>query len=195
MDWLFMLLVLPVVGPVALLTAAAILLDDGRPLFFVQPRMGRGGRTFLIRKFRTMRDGKVTRVGRFLRAVGFDELPQFVNIARGEMSVVGPRPLTRQDAERLDWLGSAAQERWSVAPGLTGPAQLNVGHGAERSLMLDLRYARHVSLSLDLELIALSLLRNLIGKKAVQRLSLKRLLRLSAESPAPAERERMADHE
>src|SRR5476649_1328362 len=83
-------------APVLALAATAILADDGRPILFRQPRLGRGRRLFTILKLRSMRDGRVTRVGRLLRATGLDELPQFVNILRGDMSAVGPRPLTEE---------------------------------------------------------------------------------------------------
>jgi lipopolysaccharide/colanic/teichoic acid biosynthesis glycosyltransferase len=81
-------------APVMVAVAVAIRLDDGSPVLFRQPRLGLRRRPFDILKFRSMRDGRVTRVGRILRATGLDELPQFVNILRGELSAVGPRPLT-----------------------------------------------------------------------------------------------------
>ena len=104
--------------------AGAILIDDGRPVLFRQARLGRGRRTFEIVKFRSMRDGRVTRVGRLLRATGLDELPQFVNILRGDLSAVGPRPITEEDARRFGWTGPSAAARWRVKPGLTGLGQL-----------------------------------------------------------------------
>ena len=97
--------------------AAAILLDDGRPVLFRQERLGHRRRPFHILKFRSMRDGRVTRVGRVLRATGLDELPQFVNILRGDMSAVGPRPLTADDVARLGWSGPR-----STSAGRAGPA-------------------------------------------------------------------------
>src|SRR6186713_1995399 len=83
--------------------AGAILLEDGWPVLFRQERLGRDRLPFAILKFRSMRDGRITRVGRLLRATGLDELPQFVNILRGDMSAVGPRPLTAADVTRLGW--------------------------------------------------------------------------------------------
>src|SRR6185503_7239234 len=88
---------LAVFAPVMAAIALAILLDDGRPILFRQVRVGRRRQPFEILKFRSMRDGRVTRAGRVLRATGLDEIVQFVNILRGEMSAVGPRPLTQED--------------------------------------------------------------------------------------------------
>jgi lipopolysaccharide/colanic/teichoic acid biosynthesis glycosyltransferase len=116
-------------APVMAATALAILLEDGRPVLFRQQRLGRRRRPFTILKFRSMREGRVTRVGRILRATSLDELPQFVNILRGELSAVGPRPLTSADTERFGWIDAAHDFRWSVPPGLTGLAQI-VAHGA-----------------------------------------------------------------
>src|SRR6187399_530374 len=107
---------LAVFAPVMALVTAAIAADDGLPIFFVQERVGFKRRPFRIVKFRTMRDGRVTRVGQLLRATGLDEVPQFVNILRGEMSAVGPRPLTAADVQRLGWGASRYDFRWRVAP-------------------------------------------------------------------------------
>ena len=113
-----------VFAPVIALAAAAVFVDDGRPLFFRQKRLGYRRRPFSIIKIRTMRDGHVTRVGAVLRATGLDEVPQFINILSGEMSAVGPRPLTEGDVQRLGWIGTAYDFRWQVKPGLTGLAQI-----------------------------------------------------------------------
>jgi lipopolysaccharide/colanic/teichoic acid biosynthesis glycosyltransferase len=110
---------LVVFAPAMAVIAMAILLDDGAPLLFTQPRLGYRRRPFSILKFRSMRDGRVTRVGRILRATGLDEVPQFINILRGDMSGVGPRPLTPADVDRLGWTGAEVEFRWQVKPGLT----------------------------------------------------------------------------
>ena len=156
-------------GPVMVSVAAAILLDDGRPVLFRQPRLGRGRRTFEIVKFRSMRDGRVTRVGRVLRATGLDELPQFLNILRGDLSAVGPRPVTEEDARRFGWLGPSAARRWRVKPGLTGLGQL-AGRSPRESLHLDRCYARHRSFAFDCRLIAMSFVVNVLGKSRARRL-------------------------
>lgn len=89
--------------PVALGIAVAIWLEDGGPPFYRQRRVGRQRRPFTVLKLRSMRGAEVTRMGRWLRRTGLDELPQFMNVWRGDMSVVGPRPLTEPDIKRLRW--------------------------------------------------------------------------------------------
>ena len=113
-----------VFAPVMAVAATAVLIDDGRPVLFRQQRLGYRRRPFSIIKIRTMRDGRITRVGKVLRATGLDEIPQFINILSGEMSAVGPRPLTEGDVRRLGWTGIAFDFRWEKKPGLTGLAQI-----------------------------------------------------------------------
>jgi lipopolysaccharide/colanic/teichoic acid biosynthesis glycosyltransferase len=156
-------------SPVIVAVAAAILADDGRPVLFAQARLGRGRRPFTILKFRSMRDGRVTRVGRLLRATGLDELPQFLNILRGDMSAVGPRPLTADDVARLGWTAPRHDFRWRVAPGLTGLAQLAGPPSPAGALVLDRWYVGRRTLRLDVRLIALSFAVNALGKTRVQR--------------------------
>jgi lipopolysaccharide/colanic/teichoic acid biosynthesis glycosyltransferase len=150
--------------------AAAILVLDGRPILFHQTRLGRGRRAFTILKFRSMRDGQVTAVGRPLRATGLDELPQLVNVLRGDMSAVGPRPLTPSDIERLGWTAPECDARWNVPPGLTGLAQVAGTRSARHALRLDRAYIARRSAGLDARLIAWSVAINLLGKQRVRRL-------------------------
>ena len=158
-----------VFAPVMALITLAILLDDGRPVLFRQERLGYRRRPFHMLKFRSMRDGKVTRVGGLLRASGLDELPQFVNILRGEMSAVGPRPLTNADVMRLGWGDGAFDFRWSCKPGLTGVAQLVGAQGDRRSLDLDRIHTRAWKPILDCQLILWSFAVNAFGKARVSR--------------------------
>jgi lipopolysaccharide/colanic/teichoic acid biosynthesis glycosyltransferase len=158
-----------VFAPVLTVVVLAVLLDDGRPVLFRQPRLGYRRRIFSILKVRTMRDGGTTRVGRVLRATGLDELPQFVNILRGEMSAVGPRPLTEDDVRRFGWTAAEFDFRWTVKPGLTGLAQIVGARVREEVLELDRSYAAAWSPLLDCQLIALSFAVNLFGKTRVQR--------------------------
>ena len=155
--------------PIAIVVAAAIWIDDGRPLFFRQWRLGRGRRPFRLLKFRTMRDGAVTRVGAWLRRTGLDELPQFANVALGDMSFVGPRPLTPDDVHRLGWCGPHHDFRWRVPPGITGRAQVRAGAGARASLAWDRLYVRRQNAGLDAMLVAIAFAMNLFGKAWVKR--------------------------
>jgi undecaprenyl phosphate N,N'-diacetylbacillosamine 1-phosphate transferase len=150
--------------------AAAILLVDGRPVLFRQRRLGRGRRPFTILKFRTMRKSDVTAIGRVLRSTGLDELPQLVNVLRGDLSAVGPRPLMEADVRRLGWTTPACDFRWSVPPGLTGLAQVVGTRSARHALRLDRCYIARQSLRLDVRLIAWSFAINVLGKTRVQRL-------------------------
>jgi lipopolysaccharide/colanic/teichoic acid biosynthesis glycosyltransferase len=149
------------------LALVAVWIDDGRPLLFRQPRLGRRRRPFSILKIRTMRRGRITRVGRLLRATGLDEVPQLLNILRGEMSAVGPRPLTGDDVQRLGWSGREFDFRFEVEPGLTGLAQL-AGAPPDEALELDRTYAAGWNPLLDCRLIALSFAVNVLGKARVQ---------------------------
>jgi lipopolysaccharide/colanic/teichoic acid biosynthesis glycosyltransferase len=159
---------LAIFAPIMAVVAVAILVDDGRPVLFRQARVGYRRRPFQILKFRSMRDGRVTRVGRLLRATGLDEVPQFINILRGEMSAVGPRPLTAADIARLGWDAPGFNFRWTVRPGLTGLAQLLGAYVEGDALALDRIHATAWSLSLDCRCIAWSFAVNVFGKKRVR---------------------------
>ena len=160
-----------VFAPVMAIVIPAVLLDDGGPVLFRQPRLGLRRRPFSILKIRTMRDGRVTRVGRILRATGLDEIPQFINILSGEMSAVGPRPLTESDIDRFEWRGEEFDFRWEMRPGLTGLAQIVGPESRQDALELDRRYTRQWDPLLDCQLIALSFAVNVLGKARVRKLA------------------------
>jgi lipopolysaccharide/colanic/teichoic acid biosynthesis glycosyltransferase len=156
-------------APVVVGVTIAIWLEDNGSPLFSQSRVGRERHPFTILQFRSMRAQQVTRVGQWLRRTGIDQLPQFVNVCRGDMSVVGPRPLTEQDVERLGWTGPHHDWRFAAKPGITGLSQLLAGRGSRSSERLDRVYLRRQSLSLDLQLIALSFAVNVLGKRKVRR--------------------------
>jgi lipopolysaccharide/colanic/teichoic acid biosynthesis glycosyltransferase len=156
-------------APLAAGIALAIWLEDGGSPLFLQTRVGHRRRPFTIFKFRTMRDQEVTRVGRWLRRTGLDELPQFINICRGEMSVIGPRPLTADDVRRLGWADRNHEWRFAARPGVTGLSQLLAGRSARYTRRLERLYLRRQCFSFDLRLIALSFAVSLVGKRAVRR--------------------------
>ena len=150
---------LPVIGVLAVLTFLA----QGPPIFFRQVRVGLGGSSFTLMKFRTMNDqrnssgellpddDRTTSIGQFLRRFRLDELPSFLAVVGGEMSLVGPRPLPPAVLETIP--GSA--ERHRVKPGFTGLAQVsgNTRLTNEEKIALDLHYARHWSLSKDIAIL------------------------------------------
>ena len=174
LDVIFACVFLFLLFPVFLITALLIRLKLGAPVIFSQPRGGFGGREFMILKFRTMTDkrdseGKLlpdserlTRFGRFLRRTSIDELPQLVNILRGEMSFVGPRP---QLAEFLPHYTDKENLRHTVRPGLTGLAQVKGRNSLpwKKRFELDAEYAERVSFFLDLKIVFLTLF-TLFGK-------------------------------
>jgi lipopolysaccharide/colanic/teichoic acid biosynthesis glycosyltransferase len=151
-------------APVLAATAALVWADVGRPLLFRQDRVGLGGRVFELIKFRTMKhavdaDGRplpdaerLTRIGRALRASSLDELPQLINVLRGDMSLVGPRPLL---VEYLSRYSPEQARRHEVVPGITGLAQI-AGRNAlswPEKFALDVHYVDHQSLALDLTIL------------------------------------------
>ena len=150
------------------LVAVAIAADMGRPVLFRQHRPGLHGRPFTLLKFRTMRnaadgegrplaDGeRLTRLGRFLRSTSLDELPTLWNVLRGDMSLVGPRPLLM---EYLPLYNEEQRRRHEVRPGITGLAQAR-GRNAlswQEKFALDIEYVENQSLALDLKILALTL--------------------------------------
>src|SRR5437762_75475 len=118
--------VLVLTAPLLAVVAALIWIESGGPVLFRQPRMGRGGRPFVISKLRTMDShGRVTRVGRLLRPTGIDELPQLWHVLKGQMSVVGPRPEVLDRVPRWDRELPDYWARHLMRPGITGWAQVN----------------------------------------------------------------------
>lgn len=158
-----LILLSPLLGAMAL----AVRLGLGRPVLFRHVRPGRGGRPFTLLKFRTMTDARdpqgnllpdadrLTSFGRLLRSFSLDDLPNLINVLRGEMSVVGPRPLLMQYLERYT---PEQARRHAVLPGMTGWAQVN-GRNAltwEDKFRLDVWYVDHWSLRLDVKILAIT---------------------------------------
>ncbi len=162
-------LILLLAAPVLVLTAILIKRESPGPVFFVQERVGKDGRPFKMFKFRTMHqhlsgdapaprssdDPRITRIGRWLRRSSLDELPQFLNVIRGDMSVVGPRPEMQFIVARY---GALERERLRVKPGVTGLWQISYARQAaiHENLDYDLYYIEHQSLLLDLVIVALT---------------------------------------
>ncbi len=176
-DFFFSFTIILLVSPVFLIIAVAITLEGGGSIFFIQERVGLNGCRFYIFKFRTMvanaealkvsllgqneqtgpvfkisNDPRVTRVGRFLRKTSFDELPQFFNVLRGDMSVVGPRPPIPSEVEQYEqW----QKRRLTVKPGITCTWQVSGRNNIafEEWMKLDLEYIDNWSLSRDAVLV------------------------------------------
>lgn len=161
-------LLLLFLSPLLAVVAALVRLADGGPVLFRQERLGRGKVPFEILKIRTMDAGRVSPLGGVLRRTGLDELPQLVNIARGDMRFIGPRPLTTYDVQRLGWHGAQHATRWAVRPGLTGYAQFAPVCDKDLSWALDDLYARERSLGLDLKITVASGAALLLGKQRVK---------------------------
>ncbi len=183
-DLVFSALVLLLTWPLLLIVALAIRLDSPGPAIFRQPRVGHHMRPFTIYKFRTMIDGaetmtdeelraaskrpgdpRITRVGAFLRRTSLDELPQFINVLRGEMSVIGPRPELVSLAAEYEWW---QRKRFEVPQGITGWWQVNgrSDRPMQEHIEDDLYYVRNYSLRLDLQILFRTVAAVLTGRGA-----------------------------
>jgi exopolysaccharide biosynthesis polyprenyl glycosylphosphotransferase len=190
LDLVLASLALIICAPLFAVVAASLLLTDGRPIFFAQTRVGAGEKLFKMLKFRSMvrgaealrpevvaleqlsepvyklpRDPRVTRLGRFLRKTSIDELPQLLNVIKGEMSLVGPRP---EEAAVVDLYEEAHRFRLAIKPGLTGPMQV-YGRGEltfPERLAVEREYIENLSLGRDLRLLAMTIIPVLSGRGA-----------------------------
>ena len=170
MDILFSLTGLLVLGVPMLIVALLIKLDSPGPVLFKQERLGLGGKVFQIWKFRSMRlnaehtgsgvysgkgDPRVTKIGRILRATSVDELPQFVNILRGDMSFIGPRPPLTYHPWPVDQYTPEQFRMFDIRPGITGWAQIHGRKCVEwhERIRMNVWYVDHVSLILDVKIL------------------------------------------
>jgi Undecaprenyl-phosphate glucose phosphotransferase len=187
-DRLFAALALVSLSPLLLAIAIAIKLSSRGPVIFKQKRKGADGRVFTIYKFRSMRihiekpgcvsqatrhDPRVTRVGAFLRRASLDELPQFFNVLRGDMSVVGPRPHALEHDDLYQKVVAGYIQRYRKKPGITGWAQINGFRGEtdriekmERRVEHDLYYLGNWSFALDMRIIAATIVKGLVHNNA-----------------------------
>ena len=172
-DIIAAVIILICISPIMLLVGLCILLTDGKPVFFRQTRIGLRGSKFKLLKFRSMivnaevvggystsdNDPRITAIGRFIRRTSLDELPQLINVLKGEMSLVGPRPDVEKQIEQYepnDWA-----LRISVRPGITGLAQARLRSSATpgQRLALDLEYASRHSVFRDISIIIETVIR------------------------------------
>ena len=176
------IVLLIVLSPVLLLAALAVKLTSRGPLLFTQERSGRNGNRFRIIKFRTMRGGRtpdpkelvpldhpeITRVGRILRRFKIDELPQLLNVLRGQMSLVGPRPTLPDQVEAYD---DFRKQRLLVRPGITGLAQVNGDTSVpwDERILFDIAYVRGCSFVMDLGIVFRTITALFVGEKRLTR--------------------------
>ena len=178
LDFVFSSLGMLLLGVILPFIALAIYIDSPGPIFYTQPRVGKGGRLFKIYKLRTMipdaekgtavwaqkKDKRVTRVGRILRKLHIDEFPQFLNVFNGDMSVVGPRPERPEFVDRLEEEIPFYRVRHAVKPGMAGWGLVRQGYAATKGdqlvkLQYDLYYIKHQSTWLDIVVLTRSVLR------------------------------------
>jgi len=169
LDIILSLIGIIIISPIFLIVAIAIKIDSKGPVIFKQKRLGKNGKEFEIYKFRSMvvgaekigtgvyskkGDSRVTRVGNFIRMTSIDELPQLVNILKGEMSFIGPRPVLTYHPWKLEEYTEEQLARFEVNPGVTGWAQI---HGRkdvpwDKRIQLDVYYVQNISFLLDLKI-------------------------------------------
>ena len=214
LDCTLILLALPLLVPLMLVIAFIIRRNSRGPILFQQPRVGYHGRVFMCLKFRTMHcgaetvshqghlkelinsnapmtkldasgDSRIIPLGKILRASGLDELPQLMNVLRGEMSLVGPRPCVAYEAEKLlPW----QRERFNAAPGLTGLWQVSGKNRTTftRMMELDIEYTRRKNLGLDLKIIFMTIPALLVQMWDMRQAKKARNCGVTAEAVLPA---------
>lgn len=170
MDTLLSVLALVILSPLLCITALAVKLTSPGPVLFKQQRLGLRGKEFSIYKFRSMTDGaehtgsgvysekgdpRVTKVGRLIRATSIDELPQLINIIKGDMAIVGPRPPLTYHPWPVEEYTEEQFHMFDVRPGITGWAQVHGRKSVEwhQRIKMNVWYTRHVSLALDLKIL------------------------------------------
>lgn len=170
LDIMFSFIGIVVASPVLAIVALAVKLDSKGPVIFKQERLGKDGKVFLIYKFRSMcvgaekmgsgqysfkGDSRITRVGKIIRATSLDELPQFFNIIKGDMSFIGPRPTLTYHPWRLEEYTDFQRRRFEVRPGITGLAQVNGRKKIDwvERIKYDVEYVDNMSLALDCKIL------------------------------------------
>lgn len=169
LDWTLALLFSLVLFPLLMIVALLIKIDSPGPVFFLQKRLGKEGKVFTLFKFRSMvidslpaagskilfeNDPRITRVGRFIRKTSIDEVPQLINVLKGEMSFIGPRPPTTHYPKKYSEYNSFELERFSVKPGISGLAQIRCReiHDWNINIPIDVEYVRNFSFTNDMKL-------------------------------------------
>ena len=171
LDFICSLLGLIILSPLLLILAILVKIDSKGPIFFKQERLGKNGKVFKIIKFRTMvvnaehigeglrvsseNDNRITKIGKILRKTSLDELPQLINVLKGDMSLVGPRPPVTYHPYKYEEYSEEQKKRFNVRPGITGLAQVKYRNSAtwEERIKVDIIYVKNISFLEDFKII------------------------------------------
>lgn len=167
-DIVFALIGTIIFSPIWAIMAVAIWFNDRGSILFKQERLGEDFKPFGIYKFRTMKEEKITKPGQWIRKTGLDESLQFINVLKGEMSLIGPRPITQADREKLNWNKPRHDWRWRAKPGITGFAQIYEPLANNKSLAKDRWDIRNSSYFKRAIWLFLTILMNVFGKQKIR---------------------------
>ena len=184
LDLILSLLALIILMPLMIIIAILIKIDSKGPVFFLQERLGKDGKVFKIIKFRTMvvnaenigdglkvkseNDNRITKVGKILRKTSLDELPQFVNVLKGDMSIIGPRPPVTYHPHKYEEYTEEQKNRFNLRPGITGLAQVKVRNSVswDERIKIDLLYVEKVTFFSDIKIVILTFI-SVFNKKGI----------------------------
>lgn len=171
LDFVLSLIGLIVLSPIMLIIIVAIKIDSKGPAFFLQERLGKDGKVFKIIKFRTMvvnaehigkglkveneNDNRITKVGKILRKTSLDEIPQLINVIKGDMALIGPRPPVTYHPHKYEDYPEEQKRRFLIRPGITGLAQMRVRNSAtwDERIEIDIEYLNNISFIGDIKII------------------------------------------
>lgn len=171
LDFTLSLLALIVLSPIMLILAICIKIDSKGPIFFLQERLGKNGKVFKIIKFRTMivnaehigdglsvkteNDNRITKIGKILRKTSLDELPQLINVVKGDMALIGPRPPVTYHPHKFEDYPEHQKPRFNVRPGITGLAQARVRNNAtwDERIEIDIEYINKITFWGDIKIV------------------------------------------
>lgn len=182
LDVFFSIMLLIFLFPLFVIISVLIFIDSKKPIFFLQDRIGENGKIFKMIKFRTMivgaeksgvyefkNDQRITKIGKVLRKTSLDELPQLINILKGEMSFIGPRPVLTYHPFKFQEYNDFQRKRFLVKPGITGLAQINGRKEIDwnKRFEYDFYYVENLSLTLDLKILFLTIVNVLLIKNNI----------------------------